>query len=288
VINTKYMKEGRHEFSPQEIPPLRSGNEVARLIEEWSHIVPEPLQHILRQSTVALTVAGLKPFTFTHVDVEKGDELETVKSGIDALNTISNEQGLGLVWWLSDEIEKSASDGIEFLEIHLKNLLAYERVSKTSQLPGVAEYEVSRGEDGLHDWYKNTRSGLQEAQKQGLLPQGEKAVGIMMQGLYFGYPDQAILDFTNWYMKKGEHSELTDSDMKFTRMYKEPVPDFDYYSEHSDDTAIQAYKKEAEQILKDFYGSPWHRTASNRPTRLASAEEIERYQRVGVPSKPEK
>ena len=243
--------------SIEAIPEVFSGKEVARLSEELYEKIPREFGAHFVESGVVLTMAGFKPNTEIWHSFTDEEEL---KESVARINSLLKEKGIELGF--VGEVEKSEDKKIQMLTV--ENLKGYERKSKTTKIPGVAKFESKAGFEGLMRWTEDTVRGLEEAQRDGKIPQGFDLMSIL-QGLNKGYPDIAIYDFAKWEAEGGGAEKIVYPRIPYVGMYEAPQPTFIVLPEHLENPEVRRNAGEAGAILKEFYESEWHKRVSGEP-----------------------
>lgn len=247
-----------------EIRETLDGQELAELESELFKVAPEYLQPHLLESNVVLVLAGFKPQSEFFINLKSEADLQKVKGDLEKLNQALEGQGTLARFEIIGE-PSSPQDKPEELEamISAESLVGYERMSHSTAIPGVPEFDSGAGWEEFEKWYPSFVAGVEQAQKQGKLP-AEYDTAAILSGLKKGYPDQAIYDFAQWLASKKE-AKMQRSAIPYTGLYQEAEPNFDFFPEHADDSTIQRYIKQAGQLLKEFYESPWHQQIAKQP-----------------------
>jgi len=237
-------------------PEALSGREVADEVEQLFAQASDKLKPSLVQSNVVLTLAGMKPMTEFFVTAQTDQEAAELQAEAERLNAYLNTMNPEIKFGLAGVPFNSARDKKERIQmVTVQNLLGWERISKTSHLPGVTPFNRKEGWKEFAQWRFRMINGIEKAQTEKALPEGID----VLAGFSRGYPDTAILDFADW-LAKDKKITLQDSEIPYTGIYREAEPNFDFYPEHADDPAIRSYIDDAGKILKEFYESNWHKS----------------------------
>ncbi|MCL5435544.1 MAG: hypothetical protein M1275_00440 [Patescibacteria group bacterium] len=253
-----FVLETREKIDSAE--PL-SGREVAKIIENLYGRLPPDIGCHLAESNVVLTLSGMKGMTQFYVEASAPSDAERIKSSISQLNDwlIQHQPELQFVPARSP---RANVEGRQLLSVGVNNLRGYERASRLSKLPGVRPFDSQEGFTGLGQWMADCGEGLRKAQVSGALPK-DYSIGDIEAGLYFGYPDQAILDRVDQVAKRGGGMEgLQDSVIPFTGVHRETDPNFEFYPEHAKAPEVKDYELKAGTVLRDFYFSPSYKKLS--------------------------
>lgn len=267
-------KKAAEEPKRLELEPL-SGIETAEVAAKVYEILGAELGCRLAEPNVILLISGMKGYAdipWVKLDKEKIKELELANSRLENL-------GLEIIF-----PKKLAGDSI-ISGITIVNFKGIERKSKITRIPGVPQYDSKLGEDGLMTWYRKFDSSLKEAQKTGKI---QKAVDleIFFEGIIFGYPDQAIIDFEKCLRTGNIHKDLLGADIISSipeaRKYQGAVPEFDYYLENKGNQEIVEYILRARKILSDFYQSDWFKELSRRQEFQKSRKSAAQIKKEGL------
>lgn len=247
-----------------ELQEVLDGQEVAELESKLFKVAPEYLQPHLLESNVVLVLAGFKPQSEFFISLKSKADLPKVKGGLEKLNRALEQQGTlarfeAIGQPFSPQHKPEELDAI----ISIESLVGYERMSHSTAIPGVPEFDSRAGWEEFEKWYPGFVNGVEQAQKQGKLP-AEYDTAAVLSGLNKGYPDQAIYDFARW-LASNKEPRLQESAIPYTGLYQEAEPNFDFFPEHADDPTIQSYIKQAGQLLKEFYESAWHQQIAGQP-----------------------
>lgn len=240
------------------IPEALSGQETAKIVEDLFERCPIALSSSLVESNVVLTIAGIKSFTNCDPYIVSKQNLEDFRRGVNEINQYFQERSLPVSFKLIDETDFSSSENINRISIMILNLVGFERATKRSKIPGVSVYEASSGPEGFNRFWGDFEERIKRAKEEGKISK-DLNDDILSQGIYLGYPDQAILDYSDWYTKKKDPYEIRDANIPYSRTYQCAEPNFDYYKEHENDPDIRQYIEEAGTALRDFYESDWHK-----------------------------
>lgn len=242
-------------------PELLTGQKIAEISSILFEKSYTDIKKCLGHSNVILTIAGLKGETSFALDLpsDSDEALLAIRTEVDDLNRYLKESGRGLQFSANSEpftISKNGEDH-KIMLIGLHSLIGFQNISKTSKIPGVEPFFVENGFDGLMAWKHKLYNSLAASQANGQIP-AEYSTDSMMDGIRFGYPDQAVWDFAKALSEK-KLNTLVDSRIGGTGTFDESQPNFDYFLEHAGDKEIVEYKKRAEEILREFYASDFGR-----------------------------
>lgn len=239
-----------------EFEPL-SGIETAEAAAKVYEIFGAELGCRLAEPNIILLISGMKGYAdmpWVKLDREKIEKLEFVNSRL-------KDFGLEVIYPRKLEGDSTIS-GITVI-----NFRGVERKSKTTRMSGVPPYDSKLGKDGLMKWHRELDSSLAEAQKTGKIPKAAD-LEILFEGIVFGYPDQAIIDFEKCLRTGDIHKDLSEADIVSAtaeaKKYQGAVPEFDYYPENKDNPEIVEYISRARKILSDFYQSEWFQELSKK------------------------
>jgi hypothetical protein len=159
------------------------------------------------------------------------------------------ERGRGLS---SDSAGRSTSSGPELSckEPHFRGI---ERCAKRSRILLISPFEASSGQEGFGRWF---RGNCDRAAMEGIPTDQRDAI---QEGVLYGYPDVAILDFVKW-MASGDTKPLPQTDMACIRRYRCPEPNFAFSPGHRHDPAIEGTVALWGKFLANFYRTTWHRS----------------------------
>ncbi len=245
-------------------PEPLTGRKVAELVEElFEKYSPELRSHLV-DSNVVLTLAGLKPQTEFFVDVndEKGDkELENeIKSLSEAVKQSCPEIRFRIVGkpiTQPPNSQKALEKRTQM--ISLENLRGYERQSKLTEIPGIKPFDADTGWDGWKEWYQNITIEFRKAVNFDQLSPNEQEFSLsVFSGFRKGYPDFACYDFADW-LRNERKIKMANSRIPFAGLYDEAQPNYDFRPEHASDPSITKNISMAGKILKEFYGSSFHK-----------------------------
>lgn len=235
-----------------------SGLEAAKRVEAMYDLLGSKLGSLMVVSNAVLVVAGMKGMTNI-------PWVELDKEGIEKIKQFKNElRSLGINILYSKKLE-GLDIGHIVTQIAIENIYAIKRKASSLNIPGVPRYDQKTGEEGLSDWMKNISKSIEEAKLRGELSNNIDT-DVLLQGIFLGYPDQAILDFERCLREGDIHSDLEESDIlsaiPFVEEFHGAIPEFDYYPEHRDDPEIVSYINKSQKILEEFYGSNWFKSIS--------------------------
>jgi hypothetical protein len=216
----------------ENIPEVLTGERVVEIVKEIFDKLPIILACKLVDSNVVLTLAGLKAESEFFVD------LNTDLKAINKLNKLTEEH---LDFHIVDKISNNWM-------IRIVNLKGWERISKTTKIPGVNHFESKKGWNYFHNnWHQNLC----------------KNIGKYVYGIKNSYPDTAIYDLVEW-SNETQQRKLQEADIPYIGIYNEVRPTYSFFPEHEYIPDIQENIKQAENILKDFYESKWHKEIENK------------------------
>jgi len=258
-LSDRFPFFGRLRKKETKIPESLTGQEVASMVEECYEQLPISLGSRLVDSNVVLTLAGFKPMTEFFIPVLTDEVLEEIKQGIEKANTFFKKMGIKLAH-VGKPFNKPTGAKERTQMVSIASLLGSERISKTTQMPGISHFDHRNGFEGLRDWHNRTWDELEQNQAQNKIPP-EYALQGIVAGINRGYPDRAILDFADW-IANGRTRKMQDSNIPHTGTYQEAQPNYDFYPEHADNPAIRQNIDQAGKILADFYQSSWHQRIS--------------------------
>lgn len=259
------------------VPELRRGKEIADIMSELYPLLPERISRHLVESNIVLTFAGLKPETFTNVHTSltaEGMDVEITNAAITA-NQLLEQSGTQFL----DTPTLQTNKGWR-ATLFTQSLLGLERMSRLSHIPGVKPFDGKSGFDGFDQWHAETRKAIIQAQQDGTIP-AHYSISTIMQGIFFGYPDQATYDFADVIANKKDVSKMSDSNIAFANTYQCAEPNFCFNPEHEDDPSIRTYIDEAGRILKEFYESPFHQRLLDDKAFLQAREELDKPTKKG-------
>jgi hypothetical protein len=234
-----------------------SGIETAEVAAKVYEILGAEFGCRLAEPNIILLISGMKGYAdmpWVKLDREKIEKLEFVNSRL-------KDFGLEVIY------PRELKGDYTISGITVINFRGVERKSKTTRMPGVPPYDSKLGKDGLMKWYRELDTSLKEAQKIGKISQAVD-LEILFEGIIFGYPDQAIIDFEKCLRTGDIHKDLSEADIisatAEAKKYQGAVPEFDYYPENKDNLEIVEYISKARKILSDFYQSEWFQELSQK------------------------
>lgn len=246
----------------REMPELLSGENVAELTEKvFEQLSPETRCHLV-DSNVVLGMAGLKPQTEFFVDLETNEEL--LKSDINMLNRITEQSHPEIRFRIIGKpIERNTGDlvktKVRAQMISLENLRGYERASRLTNIPGIEPFAMDAGWEECEQWWRRSITSFKEKSGFEQLSDSEREIAhSILAGFMKGYPDAANYDFANW-LKSGKGFEITNSNIPFTGLYSEAQPNYFFRPENANDPSITKNIADAGTILREFYGSDFHK-----------------------------
>lgn len=240
------------ETGKENVPETLNGEEVSLMVEKVYDKLSPDLARCLVQSNVVLAMAGFKPRSDFFIDINSPEDTTRLAAEVEKFNKFLNNPQIrfrvqGKPFEIPEGKRLTQMLGVD-------SLLGWERMTRITKIPGVPVFDRQLGWNGFEKWHGNFIKGIEQAEKAGKIP----ADNDVPSGLMHGYPDQAILDFGDWYYT-GRHKELKESNIPYTGIYSEAEPNYDFYPEHANDPAIKENIKKAGVILKEFYESKWHK-----------------------------
>lgn len=229
---------------------------LGKVLELAKGASPELAPYLTAPNAI-LSLAGVKPMADIHVQSSK----EALSVDEDFLKTVLEcsariRTSFPDIYLTTDgEVLKHLAGPEKSILLTARNLRGIERVSRASRLSGVPCFDHSTGPEGFKLWYKELETGISNAQDRGELPSGDVSREIIIQGIECGYPDQAILDFVDWY-QTGQKKEIEQA-----ALVREPGgrisadPSYFYYPEHASNSSIIENIKTSNAILSSFYSS---------------------------------
>lgn len=253
------MEETKSEQIIQPSKELLTGKETAKVISEIYETIGPTNGCQLVEPTAVLTIAGLKGYTFL-VDAVVNEE-ETQKA--DDLNRHLESIGIKIKY----------SRGLN--QMLITNLKGLEYKTKRTKLPGFFPYLSILGFKGKNTWHDQIEENLEKARKSGEISP-DIDTQIYEEGILFGYPDKAVIDFEKTLRTGDIQKDLVDSDIEtthpFSKKYEGPSCDFHHDPSSANDPEIVEYIERAKQILKDFYNSELLIKISQDPKFLVARE----------------
>lgn len=246
--NVSHDKENPTKTEP------RTGLETAEIVAQMYTELPKDVSIHLIEPSAVLTIAGMKGQSDIALLVQNPAE---AGEKIDRLNPQLEQQGISL-WY-----GRKQSDNTTPFPFGITNPKGYEFSSSRYTIFqtkfGIQPYDSATGMEGLKAWQNNVSDTFSNAETEGRITEAEKE--IYEQGIMLGYPDQAIVDFSEWYKNKRHSEELVEADILSVHplaiKYHGAVPEFDYLQASIDNPDITSYIQRSRQILKEFYDSPW-------------------------------
>ena len=248
------------------IPTPLTGEQTAEIIGKlYDKLGPESGEALVEPNLV-LTIAGARGHTEFFVDFPEAGDIEKFM----ALNEVLKGTPIKIKC-------NKFQDGL--LAVSFENLKGYERISRLTKLEGITPFFAGEGWEGLEKWRKGC---LENLEKSGKFP-SEKNRMIVMSGIRYGYPDQAVRDFIDW-INTGRKKYLADSDIPYSSLYSCAEPNFTYYPESEDDEGIRSTVALWGKILREFYGTPFCRNLETNPdfikARLEAKKKHDKYMKV--------
>ncbi len=245
------------------IPTPLTGEQTAEIINKmYDKLGPESGQ-VLVESNVVLTIAGARGHTGFYVNFPEAGDIEKFMG----LNEVLKGTPIKI------ECHKFNDN---LLAVCIKNLKGYERISRLTKLEGITPFFADEGWEGLEKWRKRC---LENLEKSGKLPSEENRM-IVMDGIRYGYPDQAVRDFLDW-INTDRKKYTADSDIPYSSLYSCAQPNFIYYPESEDDEGIRSTVALWGKILREFYQTPFCRELETDTefikARLEAKKKLDKY-----------
>lgn len=243
-----------NEHREQHLSPERmKGEQVASMVKEVFDKFPfEVTQHLV-DSNVVLTLAGMKGQTEFFIDVPDESQDERIIQGINELSQKLQSIDSNIIMRLEREPFPAASDGVRTMMVNVLNLSTLEEWIQKTKLCDLPKFDKSQGFAGFDKWREDVVEKFGE-------DSDEQEMGV---GVRKGYPDQAILDFIDWY-NTGREKVKEDAKILNTGLYDEAQPIYSYYAEHANDPEIVDNENRSSEILAGFYQSQWHKEIAPR------------------------
>jgi len=260
------------------------GERTAKLVEKIYDKLPPHLASHFVEPSVVLTMAGHKGMGEYHLSLppeeeRQKQEFQDFQEWTTEINTILLEEGHPEITFDTskgtfDQAARPISRGGKVFIGGVTNLDALEHLSKETEIPGIPQYQSSTGLEGTREWWEKAEETLKHARDSGELPNNltDEALPDIIFGLALGYPDRAILDLADWISQKKEIDILESSEPILMGKYEGPSPIFDYYPEHAQNPGILENMRKAQEILKGFYESEWHKKLENSQPFLEARE----------------
>jgi len=265
------MEKQMEEFERERLD-LLTGIETAKLASKVYEILGAELGCRLAEPNLILLISGMKghaDIPWVKLDKERIEKLEQINAQLESL---------GLRIYYPETLERES----EITSLSIVNFKGIERKSRMTKIPCVPPYESMLG-DEPREWLKKLTDSLKEAQKAGKIPK-EVNVEILVEGIIFGYPDQAILDFEKCLREGKIDDDLLDADILSSAIeateYKGAVPEFCYYPEHKDDREIVEYVTRAREVLEGFYQTDWFK-------KLSREQEFQKFRQKSIQTERE-
>lgn len=253
-----------------------------RIFEIYNALGPEVGCHFV-DPNVVLAIAGLKGLADAHWVMLNKERSERIKK----LNDQMSLHGLKISY------RKNLGDGFTLESMSIYSLKGLERKTNTTKIPGVIPFDSRSGWEGFNKWDSEISKSLELAQKREEIP-AEVRVGVL-ESIILGYPDQAIWDFEECLRtrrKEDMETGLAQADIlsvsSYAQKYQGAIPEFLFYPEHANDPEIISYIKEAREVLKEFYDSPWHQELARDPVFLKAREETDNSAKEAIRQRREK
>jgi uncharacterized protein len=234
-------------------PEPLSGLETSLIVKEIYDRLGPRLGTYFVEANIVLTLAGARGFTEFYIDYPRAED----DNALQALNNTLEPHGLRVSRGLPIYDGAVSMVGIE-------SLRGFERVSKLTRFPCYCSpFEARSGWDGLREW---SAQAHKRADQEGLTKDDMMNITF---GVRYGYPDIAIKDFLAW-IASSRKIPTMDSSIPFVKRYSCAEPNFLFLPDHRGDPTIRATIDLFGTILRDFYGSPWHRERERDPIFLAA------------------
>jgi hypothetical protein len=148
---------GPIEKEKTETPSPLSGKDTALLVERVFNNADSRLNQRLVESNVVLTLSGFKPSTDVFIPISDPSEIETIKLEVEKLNSYFEKVNPDI------QIHAARSPGRkgDSTSMKVNSLLGFERLSKTSKLPGMIPFDRSTGWEGWWKWYRTVCDNLE-------------------------------------------------------------------------------------------------------------------------------
>lgn len=234
-------------------PERLKGEQVAKLVEKVFEKYPFDITQHLVDSNVVLTLAGMKGQTEFFIDVPDEAKDEMLKKGIKDLSAELQALDPNLMMRLEREPFEAASDKMRTMMVNVLNLATLDEWITKTKLCEFPSFDKSQGFAGYDKWREAIIEKFGEESD-------EEEMGV---GVRKGYPDQAIIDFIDWY-NTGREKEKDDANILLTGIYEEAEPIYSYYPEHVDDPEIVDNVHKSSEVLAGFYESQWHKEVAPR------------------------
>ena len=248
------------------LPDLRSGAEVAEILAPIiAHARPREAS-VLATPAVVLAISGLKGTSYV-ADLGKLDR------AIEELNIRCPDPLVRFDW---DEIDSG--------RIYVHNLAGIERTSRSSKLPGILPFNSATGFEGYERFLPMQMHALEREIQFGSYPP-EAEAETLFQGIFLGYPDQAILDFERAFSSPNPRTIL---DLPVTDILNSSdggplalLPhlesdrsgiDLIIREEHAADPGILDYARSARRIVREFEATALGRRLRDNPKVQTATE----------------
>lgn len=155
-----------------EMPEILSGKQLVEIVREMFEYVPERVSAHFVESSMLLTLAGMKGVgealeaTILPDGVVDQELVEAVKKANEYFERIYpfvrlQTPGKGSI---------SPTTHQARIWVGIRNLVGFERLSKLTTLPGVVPFEASKGFDALDKWVQQMESGFDQAIQNDKIP----------------------------------------------------------------------------------------------------------------------
>lgn len=249
------------------IPDLLTSDELATVIADMYTITGSRIGSVLVEANIVLTITGGRAQTEFFIDNPTSED----ETAIERLKTALEHKGFRL------EYHREGSPRPEkppYLMVNLESVRGYERVSRSTSIPGIIPYDASSGFEGIDNWRKIVTERMAEEQSKGNIPYPKEELYDILTGIVKGYPDQAIYDATEWWGLNDRQTPITDSAIKYVSKYGGATPDFMFHPDHADDPSIVQTVELWGNILEKFYNQPWHLEISKDADFLSARARI--------------
>lgn len=235
-------------------PEPLTAPETTQIISSMYDIAGPRVGSFLVEANNVLTIAGARGQTEFYIF----SPIEEDQAAVSRLDNTFKSQGIS---FSTTKVIKR-QDKPDFIIVNLESLKGFERVSKTTKIPGVIPYDSKSGWDGLKEWEYKVWGNLVAEQEKGTIPFPLDEIADIFTGIKKGYPDQAIYDATEWWGLNDRKTPIEDTHIPYVKKYRGAEPNFAYRPDHAHDPSIQATVQSWGKILEDFYNQPWHKTVS--------------------------
>jgi len=222
----------------------RAGEQIAKLYP----LLEPRLGIYLTDPNVVLVLGGARGYTtFPVYRPQPGDIQAFLK-----LNEVCESNGIRF-----RGSEGSCVKDEPCINIYVFSLAGFDLVSSRTKLFDVRHYSANTGWTGFDKWRLETSYLIGKAEYKGLV-RDSNAGSIILQGLDYGYPDEAILGV----LRVGFHEASTS--IPYANYYECAQPNYDY--DPKDAVAINKHSSFWGEILHDYYSSAQHLAMRSDPT----------------------